>query len=567
MTYSIFHSTRALQTFLELLAAAALALAILRPKAFRPWLHEAERRFSRFAVNRRQAIFAAVLFPLAARLALLPFFGIPQPRVHDEFSYLLLGDTFAHGRLSNPVPPQWQHFETEYELLQPVYASQYEPAQGLALAAGQLLIKNPWWGVWLTTGLMCGALCWALGFAVPPRWTLFGSLLAALQFGIFGFWMNSYFGGAAAAIGGALAFGGVMRRSSVSSSLIAGTGIAIVLASRPAEGLIWLCVTPVLMARRGASRRDLLVLGAVLAAAAGTLAAYNARVTGNALLTPYSAYRKDYGTPQSYWWQPAVIVSHFDNPELAANYQDQLRYWQRRYSAAALADSTWHRLRDFWRFYIGPFLTPALLGALFALRRKRLRPWLFVSGLFILDHATYHAWYPQQSASETVLILFIVVEGWRSLRLWRVRTGAGVAISRNLVVAFAAALVILSLGLPFASAVQRSHPGLAQIWDTMRVQQGPRDAALHRLETVPGKHLVFVRYSPHHPWYDEWVFNGADIPGSRVVFARMCSPESDMALARSMKDRDVWIASPDTGPLVARVTLSELLVANADNRH
>jgi hypothetical protein len=134
-------------------------------------------------------------------------------------------------------------------------------------------------------------------------------------------------------------------------------------------------------------------------------------------------------------------------------------------------------------------------------------------------------------------------------------------------VAFAAALVILSLGLPFASAVQRSHPGLAQIWDTMRVQQGPRDAALHRLETVPGKHLVFVRYSPHHPWYDEWVFNGADIPGSRVVFARMCSPESDMALARSMKDRDVWIASPDTGPLVARVTLSELLVANADNRH
>lgn len=491
----------------------------------------------------------------------------PQPRVHDEFSYLLLGDTLAHSRLANPAPPSWQHFETEYELVQPVYASQYEPGQGLVLAVGQVLVRNPWWGVWLSVGLMCGALCWALGQAVPPRWALFGSLLAALQFGIFGFWMNSYFGGAVAAIGGALAFGGTMRRPGVSSALLTGAGVAIVLGSRPAEGLIWLCVALCVMTLRGGSKKPLLALFATLALGGGVLAAYNTAVTGNAAETPYALYRKDYGTPQSYWWQEPVVVTHFDHPELAANYRDQLSYWQRRYSVAAMFDSSWRRLRDFWRFFVGPFLTPALIAACVALlrsaRRRRLRPWLLVSVLFIADHATYHAWYPQQSASETILIMLFLVEGCRQLRVWLPRRRVGLALSRNLTTGFAGAALVLAAGIPFAAALQRNRPAIARIWDTVRVSPGARDVAIRRLQAAPGKHLVFVHYGPGHQWYDEWVFNGADIPGSKIVFARMCSPESDMALARSMKDRDVWIANPEQGPLVARVAQAELLLARA----
>jgi hypothetical protein len=562
MTYSIFHSTRALQTFLEVFAELALVVALLRPRTGRRVFIPLEGAFARFAARRGPAIAAAALFPMLLRPLLLPVFPMPQPRVHDEFSYLLLGDTLAHGRLSNPTPPYWQHFETEYELVQPTYASQYEPAQGVVLALGKILLGNAWWGVWMSVGLMCGALCWALGGLLPPRWALFGSLLAALQFGVFGFWMNSYFGGAVSAAGGALIFGALTRRLTPGMSAVAATGLLVVLASRPVEGFIWLFVVIVMVASRRAPRASVLALTALLVLGLTGLAWYNVRVTGKPLESPYQLYRSLYGTPQSYWWQPPAIVTHFDHPQLAANYLDQLRYWERRYSAAALWDSTWHRLRDFWRFFVGPFLTPAALFALLAIRRRRVRPWLWVSAAFIVDHATYHAWYPQQSASETVLIILLLAEGWRHLRAWHAQTGFGLAMSRTLVPGFAAAFIVLALGLALGGAGRSAH-GLRRVWDTMSVTPTEREIAIRQLESAPGKHLVFVHYGARHPWYDEWVFNGADIPHSRIVFARMCTPESDRALANSMADRDVWIANPDEGELIVRASPSQLLVASS----
>ena len=89
---------------------------------------------------------------LLVRLAILPWFPIPHPFIPDDFSFLLAADTFAHGRLANPTPVMWVHFETIHVDMLPTYMSMYFPGQALVLAAGKVLklvVKSVVWRPYL----------------------------------------------------------------------------------------------------------------------------------------------------------------------------------------------------------------------------------------------------------------------------------------------------------------------------------------------------------------------------------------------------------------------------------
>jgi len=55
-----------------------------------------------------------------------------------------------------------------------------------------------------------------------------------------------------------------------------------------------------------------------------------------------------------------------------------------------------------------------------------------------------------------------------------------------------------------------------------------------------------VRYAEDHNVHDEWVYNGADIDGARVLWARELDPIQNAKLFAYFKDRSVWLVTPDT---------------------
>jgi hypothetical protein len=169
-----------MQAFFESFVLVALLLVsfIQKNPVTRPTLFIFPRRLLR---HPSIAFLLVGLLAFAASALLTVFAGIPQPRIHDEFSNLLAADTFAHGRVTNPPHPLWKHFETFHVIQHPTYASKYPPAPGLTLALGQVLTGYPIVGVWLSTGLACAAICWMLAGWCPLRWAWIGGLLAVVR--------------------------------------------------------------------------------------------------------------------------------------------------------------------------------------------------------------------------------------------------------------------------------------------------------------------------------------------------------------------------------------------------
>jgi hypothetical protein len=160
------------------LTAILATMAFIVPRLGSAWFARIERPFARLARRKGLMVAAVGLATLLLRLALLPLSPSPLPFIPDDFSFLLAADTFAHGRLTNPTPAMWTHFESIHVSMVPTYMSMYFPGQGLMLAAGKVLFGNPWFGLLIVSALMCAAICWMLQAWLPPSWALLGGILA-----------------------------------------------------------------------------------------------------------------------------------------------------------------------------------------------------------------------------------------------------------------------------------------------------------------------------------------------------------------------------------------------------
>jgi hypothetical protein len=323
------------------------------------------------------------------------------PWVHDEFAYLLQADTFASGRLANPPNPHWQFFDTFHVIQRPTYAAQYPPMQAVLLAIGQKLTGNPAAGVWLSSGLACGAICWMLQAFVGEIWALYVSLLAVAQFGIIGYWAQSYYGGFAAVLGAALALGSVKRLldrpqpRTAATMLLLGLGIAMVGSSRPYEGLLFslplfVVISSWLLARgraggwRAAARAALPCL-AVLGAAGAMTAFYNFRVTGSATTLPFFVYTEHHEPVPPFLFQSPPAHGPILTPEIRTFYQaHSLVLYHEQHTVAGVLRGELERIRQLWAFLLNVVLSLPFIFLAWR-ERPRVRPWLIACAAWWLD--------------------------------------------------------------------------------------------------------------------------------------------------------------------------------------
>jgi hypothetical protein len=524
-----------------------LIVAFVRPNLLSGTAGAIERFGKRLAHRKRLAILAVAAAAIGLRLSVLWAIPVPVPSVHDEFSYLLAADTFSHGRLTNPPHPMRIYFDTFHVNQFPTYMSKYPPAQGAALALGEI-IGHPWIGVLISVAAMCAAILWALQGWFPPAWALVGAMLVVLRLGIYGYWVNSYWGGAVAAAGGALVAGAlprIMHSRRPRDSVILGCGAAILANSRPFEGLIF-CL-PVgfallwwLLSRRAPAWRVTLARVVVPCASVLLLCGlfmgyYNHRLTGNALLFPYVVNDQTYLSTPLLAWQKETPPRIYGNPQLDAFYNGWSRWtWETthiRNFRTGVRDLTLD-VKNLFSFFLWPELCVPLLAFPWLIFDRRVR-FLILQALVCVGGFLLVAWplQPHYAAPLTVVIFALVTQGMRHLRKWRFY-------GRPIGMGFSRAVVLASVVLvPF-------HP-----WNFPELAASRARADLAAsMSQKAGKQLLIVRYTTRHYIHAEWVYNAADIDHAKIVWAREIPGVPLRPLLDYFHDRQAWIVEADEDP-------------------
>ena len=549
------------------LTFAAVVLAFVWPTLGSRWFSRIERVFGNLARRKRLSVCVVGLAVIVLRLAMLPLMPIPLPFSPDDFSFLLAADTFSHGRLANPTPTMWVHFESIHIDMIPTYMSMYFPGPGLVLAVGQLLFGVPWLGLVIANALMCAGFCWMLQGWLPPKWALLGGSIAILRVSLFSYWINTYSGGGAlAALGGALVLGGLPRfiksGGGTRQAFSMVVGVILLGYTRPSEGLL-VCLSALfvlihwlLKSKSRKTFKDVAWNAALpsllLVAAIGWMFYYDYRAFGDPKVIPYSVNRKTYAVVPYYAWQRISTEPLYRHRELREFYMTHEIAAYRGFKAGGVVVGTVGKvLLVGFLFYCGLILTPSLLFAHHALLDRRIRVLAIIAGLGIAGASIETSIIAHYLAPYAAAYYAIGLQSLRHLRRWKpFNAEVGLAIIRLTMIAS----LLLAGARLFAPLLGIRVPSMKETrWELDWSGPGrfgtERRTIQRALQQMPGGQIAIVRYELNHdPGYD-WVYNAADIDHSKVIWAREMDPANDRELLEYYKDRKAWLVEPDVNPV------------------
>lgn len=524
------------------------------------WLHRFSTLFgTAFRQCSRHFTPTLIVLSLAvvSLLAALAFFHHwPKPGVHDEFVYLLIADTFAHGRLTNPTHPMWESLQSFYVLQHPTYQGKYPPASSLFMAVGQIAFNQPIVGVWLATGLAIFSVGWMLRGYVPSRWALFGTVVIATNTGVVLTWGQSYWGGAVPMLGGALVFGAlprIVRRLHARDAVLLAVGIGLLANSRPYEGFLMLLPVALYLAiwfifdkASHFSERIFkfcVPVFIVVSANFTSMALYNKAVTGNAFVLPYMewANQKNLSITDVLFSGPLRKTFGMVIPrQRAAAKTSRIDLPRRNLPTLRIqVPPRWKKLLIWEMFYLKTALLPAILVLPFFVRTSSLvrtasmAVSLVLVGV-IMSPASGH---PHYFSPAIAPLLIVLTQGFRFLQTaWRRTSTSPPDIAFGIP---CITTVVFCFAIIWQTAISKNHQ---ESWHSQRFE------LQNALSELDDRHLVLVHYQDTHNAHCEWVYNGADIDGSQVVWARESNPEQNRRLLDYFSDRKLWLLEADYIP-------------------
>jgi hypothetical protein len=381
-----------------------------------------------------------------------------------------------------------------------------------------------------------------------------------MRLGMFSYWSDSYWGGAVAAIGGALLLGAlprVLRFERYRDVILMGLGLVILANSRPYEGFVF--SLPVAFALFfwifGKSeafwerfKHVVVPLTCIVLLGALTTAYYCWRVTGNPVLMPQQVDRQTYAVAPYFLWQHPRSQPVYNHEEMRDFYlHNELGFYKQTRPVENLLALWIVRIAHIWCFYLGPVLTLPLFvaiaisphGITWRELQKQTRFLLVLVAVSITGLMTEVFFFPHYAAPLTCVMFALVLLAMREMRGWRWRgKPTGLFLARAIPIISLFMVILRVAAVPLHWPLTPSWPPL---WYNSVPAQTGRARILAQLRGYPGEHLVIVHYrSPSKLKYD-WVYNEADIDNARVVWARDMGGSANKELTDYFEHRRVWL--------------------------
>jgi len=496
--------------------------------------------------NKKGLVVAFIIMYIMLFNVILFVIEKPSAKMIDELSYVFQAKTFLEGRLVNPTPPQWEHFQTFFIVPKPYFVSKFPPGQALFMALGGLISGEFVVGIWIIFILACVATYWMLLAYVKPHWAFLGVFAVASNGHLLLEWSNTYWGGALPMLGGALVFGAIKRIVDTNSKpllngILLALGVAILAYSRPFEGLIASIsiIFPVFFGKVFSkySFKFLLVKTIfpaliIIILALGFLFHYNKSITGSYSSLPYNLYHSRYETARSFLFQkPHETPEGIPYQMEKFHNNEKKRYFNRRSSIPGFLKGVADKLFMFGRYYVRVVYLIPFLFFLFSPKHIWQKYSLGVLLVLLLSNfiTTWNETY--YIAPITVLFIYMIISGFRSLsfRRWKYyRTTVNTII----------VLILLHPFIGVAAHIKRDKSDFTSI----------KTNHITKLNANDKKDLIIVHYEPEHKSNNDFVYNEPDIENADVIWARDLGENKNNELIDYFKERNIWYFFPDEDP-------------------